>query len=448
MDIVLKGKMDGIETARQIHSDSNIPVVYITAYTDDKLIARAKATEPFGYIIKPFKDRELKVAVEIGLYKAEMENQLKSLAKKLELINQNLQASRASFHNIVEKNTDGVVVVDEKGIVRFINPAAEVLLGKKAEDFLGKLFGFPVAAREMVEIDVIRNGAETGIGELRIAEIEWESEPAYLVSIRDITNRKQAEAVLKGVNEDLKATVEKLSLANRELQDLAHITNHDLKATLSGIKKVAEWIVEDYEDKLDKKGKEQIRLLLSRVDRMQNLIGGILQYSRIGYLEEKETSVNLNELVREVIDMVAPPENISITIEDKLPVIECKKTYVAQVFQNLLSNAVKYMNKPQGQIKVGCTSEDGFWKFGITDNGLGIEEKYFEKIFQIFQTLQPRDKLESTGIGLPVAKKIVELYHGKIWVESKPGYGSTFFFTLPKQKKGAKNAKLEANITC
>ena len=206
--------------------------------------------------------------------------------------------------------------------------------------------------------------------------------------------------------------------------------------------------MEDYEDKLDKKGKEQIRLLLSRVDRMQNLIGGILQYSRIGYLEEKETSVNLNELVREVIDMVAPPENISITIEDKLPVIECKKTYVAQVFQNLLSNAVKYMNKPQGQIKVGCTSEDGFWKFGITDNGLGIEEKYFEKIFQIFQTLQPRDKLESTGIGLPVAKKIVELYHGKIWVESKPGYGSTFFFTLPKQKKGAKNAKLEANITC
>jgi signal transduction histidine kinase len=107
---------------------------------------------------------------------------------------------------------------------------------------------------------------------------------------------------------------------------------------------------------------------------------------------------------------------------------------------------VKYMDKPQGRIEVGCIEENGFWKFSVTDNGPGIEEKYFEKIFKIFQTLSPRDKFESAGIGLTVTKKIVELYNGKIWVESEPGQGSTFFFTLPKQEMGVKDAKLEANI--
>jgi light-regulated signal transduction histidine kinase (bacteriophytochrome) len=117
------------------------------------------------------------------------------------------------------------------------------------------------------------------------------------------------------------------------------------------------------------------------------------------------------------------------------------------------------MDKPQGQIKVGCVEENGFWRFNVTDNGPGIEKKYFEKIFQIFQTLASRDDFESTGIGLTVVKKIVELYGGRVWVESKPGEGSTFFFTLPKQETrpgevpgrsqmGVKNEKLKTNIAC
>src|SRR4030042_339439 len=104
------------------------------------------------------------------------------------------------------------------------------------------------------------------------------------------------------------------------------------------------------------------------------------------------------------------------------------------------------MNKPQGQIKVGCVEENGFWKVSVADNGCGIAEKHYEKIFQLFQTLSPRDEFESTGIGLTVTKKIVELYNGKIWVESEPWQGSAFFFTSPKQEMGVKDAKLEANI--
>jgi light-regulated signal transduction histidine kinase (bacteriophytochrome) len=237
-----------------------------------------------------------------------------------------------------------------------------------------------------------------------------------------------------------------LESANQELKDFAYVVSHDLKAPLRGIKTLTDWITTDYADKLDDNGRQQISLLTSRVDRMHNLIDGILQYSRIGRVQEEKVQINLNEVVPEIIDTIAPPENITITIENELPTIKFEPTRITQVFQNLLSNAVKYMDKPKGRIKVDCVEEDGFWKFSVADNGPGIEEKHFERIFQMFQTLAPRDEFESTGVGLTVAKKIVELYKGEIWLESEVGQGSTFFFTLPKREVGAKDEKLEANI--
>jgi signal transduction histidine kinase len=129
--------------------------------------------------------------------------------------------------------------------------------------------------------------------------------------------------------------------------------------------------------------------------------------------------------------MLAPPKNISITVVSELPAVKCEETRITQVFQNLLSNAIKYMDKPDGIIKVGCIQEGEFWKFSIADNGPGIEKQHWERIFKIFQTLAPRDEFESTGIGLTVVKKIVELYDGKIWLDSEVGKGTTFFFTFP-----------------
>jgi len=258
---------------------------------------------------------------------------------------------------------------------------------------------------------------------------------------KDITERKCAE-------ERQAMLFEEVERINQELKDFAYIVSHDLKAPLRGVKTLADWISADYADKLGDEGREQMDLLLSQVKRMHNLIDGVLEYSRVGCEKEEQVQINLNGLVREAIDMVAPPENIEITIENELPVIEYERTRIMQVFQNLLSNAVKYMDKPQGRVRIGCVEEDGFWKFSVADNGPGIEEKHFERIFKIFQTLSPRDEFESTGVGLTVIKKIVELYDGKIWVESEPGKGSTFFFTLPKKEIGIKDAKREANIAC
>ncbi len=239
------------------------------------------------------------------------------------------------------------------------------------------------------------------------------------IAEREKAERKQAELL------------KELESVNQELRDFAYIASHDLKAPLRAIKTLAEWINTDYADKLDDDGKEQLRLLGSRVARMHNLIEGILQYSRVGHVNEKTAEVNLAKLIPEIIDMVAPPENITVTVENELPVIKCEETRIMQVFQNILSNAVKYMDKPQGIIKMGCVQEGGFWKFSVSDNGPGIEEKYFDKIFKIFQTLSARDEFESTGVGLSVVKKTVELFGGKIWLESEIGKGTTFFFTFP-----------------
>ena len=257
---------------------------------------------------------------------------------------------------------------------------------------------------------------------------------------------EQLEQMVKERTERQTELLEKVDNINKELKDFASIVSHDLKAPLRGIKSLATWILDDCSDKLGEQANEQMNLLLGRVERMYNLIEGVLQYSRAGRTEENVVQVNLDDFIPEAIDMLVPPENISITIENTMPVIECAETHVMQLFQNLLSNAIKYMDKQKGQIKVGCVEQDGFWEFSIADNGPGIEEKHFEKIFKMFQALSVSEEFEGTGVGLTVAKKIVELYGGNIWVESKIGKGSTFFFTLPKQETGVNNAKLEANI--
>jgi PAS domain S-box-containing protein len=272
--------------------------------------------------------------------------------------------------------------------------------------------------------------------------LDGEGKPNKMIGVcSDITDHKYTE-------QEQAKILQQLKKANEELSSFGYIVSHDLKAPLRGVKVLTDWIYKDYIDKIDEEGKQKMDLLVSRVDRMHNLIDGILQYSKIGRLEEEKNQVNLGELMPEIIDMVSPPENIEIIIENELPTIECGRIRIAQVFQNLLSNAVKYMDKPQGLIKINCVEDNNFWKFSVKDNGPGIAEEYFEKIFQMYQTLTPRDNYESTGVGLTVVKKIVKLYGGKIWVESQVGQGSTFIFTIPKlqeQKERIKNEKLHTN---
>jgi signal transduction histidine kinase len=210
------------------------------------------------------------------------------------------------------------------------------------------------------------------------------------------------------------------------------VAAHDLKAPLRGIGTLADWIASDYADRFDDQGRHQLQLLKGRVTRLSELIDGILHYSEIGRVTNRREVMDLGRLVSETIALLGPPAHIQVVVRGPLPVAVCEKVRLGQVFHNLISNAIKYMDKPQGRIEVGGTDQGNVWQFAVSDNGPGIEKKYFEKIFQMFQTLAPRDQRESTGIGLSIVKKIVELFGGSIWIESKPGEGSTFFFTLPK----------------
>jgi PAS domain S-box-containing protein len=240
----------------------------------------------------------------------------------------------------------------------------------------------------------------------------------------DITEKKRAEEQRLELLRHLEAT-------NKELNDFAYIVSHDLKAPLRAIGSLASWLASDHAEKLGDEGKELVSLLLARTKRMHDLIEGVLRYSRIARSREEVKEVNLGELVPDVVELLSPPAHVQVKIHDPLPIIRCEPTKMQQVFQNLVSNAVKFMDKPQGLVEIGCARENGHWRFYVRDNGPGIEERHFEKIFQIFQTLAPRDEYESTGIGLTVVKKIIESHGGRIWVESKLGAGTTFHFTVP-----------------
>ncbi len=364
---------------------------------------------------------------------------------------------------IISATSEAMISIGNDGLITLFNPAAEEMFGYKKEDMLGQPLDrlMPEQYRHhhsqylqsyfatgkpdgiigsTVELPALRSDGQIFQMEMSLSAGSLGDKQFVIAVARDITERKKIQ-----LSQD--ELLKKVDNINKELKDFVSIVSHDLKAPLRGIKTLANWILSDCSDKLGDQGSKQMNLLLERVERMYNLIEGALQYSRAGLSQEKQVQVDLNKFIPEIINMVVPPENITVTIENELPVIECEETHIMQLFQNLLSNAIKYMDKPQGWIKIGCVKQDGFWKFSVADNGPGIEEKHFEKIFKIFQALPTCPDFEGTGVGLTVTKKIVELYGGRIWVESKIGEGSTFFFTFPNQKMGAKNEKLKANIT-
>ena len=350
------------------------------------------------------------------------------------------------YRSLVESTEDSIYLVDRDCRYLFVNEKHLSRLGLPVDKIIGKTYGELHSEDETEEFaGIVERVFKTGKSVphehrshrdsryiLRTLSPVKDSEggvTAVTVVSKDISERKQAE-------ERQLQMLKELETANNELKDFAHIVSHDLKAPLRAITALAEWLSTDYREKLDEAGREQMDLLINRVGRMHNLIEGILQYSRVGRLKEEEEAVDLNTLVSEVIDMIEPPENIDVeVVVNELPTILCEKTRMEQVFQNLLSNAVKYIDELKGKITVGCTEEDGYWKFSVADNGPGIEERYYGDIFQIFQTLKSRDEIESTGIGLAIVKKIVETHGGKIWLDSKVGRGTTFFFTIPKERE-------------
>lgn len=222
--------------------------------------------------------------------------------------------------------------------------------------------------------------------------------------------------------------------AYRELDQFAYVASHDLKAPLRGIANLAQWIQDDAADSLGADSAEHMRLLQSRVRRMEALIDGILAYSRAGRAASEPEIIDTGALLRDVIELLGPSEAVTFRTPEHMPTLQAERIPLQQVFMNLLSNAIKYSSaeRPDVFISVECRDRGDELEFAVIDNGPGIAPQYHDRIWGIFQTLAARDKVEGTGIGLSVVKKVVESRGGRVTLESSPGEGATFRFAWPK----------------
>lgn len=270
---------------------------------------------------------------------------------------------------------------------------------------------------------------ERGVIWLNTREMVYERTPdgqvrQILGTMRDVTERKQAE-------EQRQQLLARLEAANQELKDFAYVISHDLRAPLRGVSSIAHWLLTEYGERFDDESQELLNLLAGRVRRMEQMINGVLEYSRIGRETSITSRVDVHQIVTQVIQDIVPVERIHVRVETPLPTVRGDATRIRQVFQNLIDNGVKFMDKPKGEICIRCQRDATMWRFDIQDNGPGIAPEHFERVFQLFQTLNPKDKFESTGVGLALTKRIIEMYNGKIWLESQEHHGTTFHFTLP-----------------
>lgn len=251
----------------------------------------------------------------------------------------------------------------------------------------------------------------------------------------EVTAQVKAREELERRAAELARLAEALERSNRELDQFAYVTSHDLKAPLRGIANLAQWIEEDLGDRVTGESREHMRLLTGRVHRMEALIDGILTYSRAGRVRVPPEPVDTGALVRECVDLLAAPPTVRVEVAPDLPTLVVERVPLQQVFLNLLGNAVKHgaAGRPAATVRVTWRdAADGMVEFRVADDGPGIAPEFHERIWGIFQTLQARDRVEGTGIGLSVVQKIVESRGGRVWLESAPGAGTTFGVALPR----------------
>jgi signal transduction histidine kinase len=249
----------------------------------------------------------------------------------------------------------------------------------------------------------------------------------------EVTEQVLARKDVERKADELVRLTNALEASNRELDQFAYVASHDLKAPLRGIANLTQWIQEDTADALGPESLEHMRLLQGRVHRMEALIDGILTYSRAGRVRAEPEQVDTGALVRDAIELLAPPSSVQVAVQPDMPTVEAERVPLQQVFLNLISNAIKYAGASRPDVKIDIRwkrTRDGY-EFTVADNGPGIAPEYHERIWGIFQTLEPRDKVEGTGIGLSVVKKIVETRGGRAWIESEAGKGAAFHFCWP-----------------
>ncbi len=373
--------------------------------------------------------------------------------------NEEIAKSEEKRRLIMNGALDAIISIDTNESITFWNPQAEVIFGWKAEEVMGKPLSETIiseafrkyhveglkkylktgegkALNVLLELSAMRRNREEFPIELTIIPIKQGGEEFFCAFIRDITERKRSELELQGINQKLSIQTKELQRSNEELEQFAFITSHDLQEPLRMITGFLSLLEKKYGNLVDDRGKQYIHFAVDGARRMRQIILDLLEYSRASKIEQKKEKVDVNEVVNEIKVLLRKEikdKSAKINFE-KLPVITTDSSPLLHVFQNLIGNALKYSkNGVAPEISITAIEEEKRWVFLVRDNGIGIKEEYYEKIFMIFQRLHTKEEYSGTGIGLAVTKKIVENMGGSIWVESIEGTGSTFYFTLQKQ---------------
>lgn len=277
-----------------------------------------------------------------------------------------------------------------------------------------------------------------GVSSQTIPEMHRADEIGELASAANVfreTNEKTQSLLLQSelLTEDLERRKEALQRSNEELDNFAYVASHDLKAPLRAVDNLAQWIKEDCVEILPKESKAHLDTLQGRILRMENLLADLLNYSRVGRVDAQIETLNIRLVIDEAIELSNKPDNFVFHIPENLPEACVCVAPLVQIFQNLFTNAIKYNDKEKGEVFIRLdNSDETYFQFTVTDNGPGIEQRYHERIFMMFQTLEARDVIEASGMGLAIVKKVVENEGGKVRIESKFGSGSSFIFTWPK----------------
>ncbi len=238
---------------------------------------------------------------------------------------------------------------------------------------------------------------------------------------------------VESANAELRRRTEELARSNAELEQFAYVASHDLQEPLRMVSSYTQLLEQRYNDVLDERARKYIFYAVDGAKRMQRLISDLLSYSRVSTRAQPLARTDSHSALGEAIGnlFAAIEENYALVINDDLPTIWADRSQLVQLFQNLISNAIKFHAAESPWVHISATREGAWWIFCVRDNGIGIDPQYFDRIFVIFQRLHGRGEYPGTGIGLALCRRIVERHGGRIWVESEPGKGSAFFFTLP-----------------
>ncbi len=356
--------------------------------------------------------------------------------------------SRDLMDNILESVTEGIITIDNKGLIMTNNIAVARMFGYDSTELIGQNISMlvPPDQREQHHSYVAstrihsprvigknrhmqgcrRNGSLFSM-ELVVTRLTKDAGSGFVGTIRDITERKTIE-------ENLALRSQELQRTNAELERFVYVASHDLKAPMRGIDNLATMIEEDLQGTLDEDVKDNLSLLRGRVHRMEDLLDGLLEYSRIGRVATMPETIDSHQIILDIVDLLALPGGFTVDMPEPMPTLSTEKASFEQVMRNLINNAVKHHDQDDGCIIISGTKSNGVCEFSISDDGPGIDPIFHERVFRMFQTLRSRDQVEGSGMGLALVKKEVELHGGSVQIIShSEGRGTTFQFTWKEE---------------